>query len=319
MARARNIKPGLYKNEDLAECSIWARYIFPGLWTLADREGRLEDRPKRIKAELLPFDGENVDKLLQELHNHKFLVRYQNGDGAFIQIAKFLKHQSPHYSEKKSVIKPPALPEYDPTICGQTPGVVQEEPEKTPSIKTGSQPPDSLIPDSLVLNPDSPNPETLAPAARPTSGPPTPTRAAAIALLLRNLEKERGKAPKITSIDPRVQQWAEQGVTDEQITEAYQLAVADREAAGEHAAINAGFLDVFIAKLLNPPAAKSRVNGHGKPWFMSSTGIEAKGAELGITLGTDEHFPAYRDRVFKAAGVTLEQVRKAEADWQAAA
>ena len=35
MARARNIKPGFYKNEDLAECSLTARFIFPGLWMLA--------------------------------------------------------------------------------------------------------------------------------------------------------------------------------------------------------------------------------------------------------------------------------------------
>ncbi|MCX8018393.1 MAG: hypothetical protein N2690_10910, partial [Rhodocyclaceae bacterium] len=59
--RARNIKPGFYKNEDLAECSVWARLIFPGLWMMADRDGRLEDRPKRIKAELLPFDAVDVD------------------------------------------------------------------------------------------------------------------------------------------------------------------------------------------------------------------------------------------------------------------
>lgn len=107
MARARSIKPGLYKNEDLAECSVWARYIWPGLWMLADREGRLEDRPKRIKAELLPFDNADMDKLLQELHDGGFLVRYQNEEGRFIQILKFKEHQSPHFTEKASVIDPP--------------------------------------------------------------------------------------------------------------------------------------------------------------------------------------------------------------------
>jgi len=33
-----------------------ARLLYPGLWMLADREGRLEDRPLRIKAEILPYD-----------------------------------------------------------------------------------------------------------------------------------------------------------------------------------------------------------------------------------------------------------------------
>lgn len=130
MARARNIKPGFYKNESLAECSIWARYIFPGLWMLADREGRLEDRPKRIKGELMPFDSQDAEPLLAELEDRGFLERYQNEDGSFIQISKFSAHQTPHYSEKQSVIKPP-------------------RPQESDGLKGGSQPPDSLNPDSL--------------------------------------------------------------------------------------------------------------------------------------------------------------------------
>lgn len=149
MARARNIKPGFYKNEDLAECSVWARFIFPGLWMLADREGRLEDRPKRIKAELLPFDSQEIDPLLVELEQQGFIHRYQVDGSGYIQILSFNKHQSPHYSEKPSEIKPPPLPEYS---------------ENGVSIKMGSQPPDSLIPDSL--NPDSLIPESLCDWAR---------------------------------------------------------------------------------------------------------------------------------------------------------
>jgi hypothetical protein len=72
--RARIIKPGFYANEQLAECSLLARFIFPGLWMLADRRGRLEDRPKRIKATLLPYDDGNVDELLDELANAGLLT-----------------------------------------------------------------------------------------------------------------------------------------------------------------------------------------------------------------------------------------------------
>lgn len=192
MARSRNIKPGLYKNEDLAECSIWARYIFPGLWTLADREGRLEDRPKRIKGELLPFDSQDVEPLLQELARTKdaqgvaFIVRYQNAEGRFIQISKFTVHQTPHYSEKASVIKPPVLPEIDRHMSGGNSGSgggikpegLQEDSGKSPPIKRGSQPPDCLIlrlsdspiPDSGLS--DSPTPESGKP---PTAGPEADT------------------------------------------------------------------------------------------------------------------------------------------------
>lgn len=107
MARSRNIKPGFFSNEALAECGPWARLCFAGLWTLADREGRLEDRPKRIKGELFRFDSLDVEPLLDELAAHSFLLRYANEDGHFIQILAFKKHQTPHYSERDSVIKPP--------------------------------------------------------------------------------------------------------------------------------------------------------------------------------------------------------------------
>lgn len=172
MARARNIKPGFFKNEDLAECSPWARLCFAGLWTLADREGRLEDRPKRIKGELFAFDSVDVEQMLTELEGRGFLVRYRNLDGSFIQIYKFLTHQSPHYSEKDSVIKPPELPESAEHQDTEKPATSK----KVHPIKRGSQPPDSLIPDSP--NPDSLNnpPGVLTDTAPPleTLSPETP-------------------------------------------------------------------------------------------------------------------------------------------------
>jgi uncharacterized phage protein (TIGR02220 family) len=175
MARARNIKPGFYKNEDLAECSVWARFIFPGLWMLADREGRLEDRPKRIKGELLPFDGQDVEPLLAELATKcdakgvPFIVRYRNQEGSFIQISKFSTHQSPHYSEKRSVIKPPLLHESSREEGGRIPGTLPEDSEKDHGLNGGPKPPDSLNPDSL--NPElkdmSGSPPDVTPPEKP--------------------------------------------------------------------------------------------------------------------------------------------------------
>jgi len=77
MARARNIKPGFFKNEDLVELPFEYRLLFAGLWTLADREGRLEDRPKRIKMELFPADNVDVDHGLGELERYGFIQRYE--------------------------------------------------------------------------------------------------------------------------------------------------------------------------------------------------------------------------------------------------
>ena len=169
MARARNIKPGFFKNEELAECTPWARLCFAGLWTLADREGRLEDRPKRIKGELFAFDTVEVEPLLAELAVHGFILRYQTDDIAAIQIVEFNKHQTPHYSEKSSVIKAPPFPEHSGSLSRIKPGPLPEGSEKVHRIKRGSQPPDSLNPDSL--NPDSLNPSPPRASARGAAAP----------------------------------------------------------------------------------------------------------------------------------------------------
>lgn len=109
MARLRTIKPGFFLDEYLAECQPLARILFAGLWCIADREGRLEDRPRRIKAECLPYDDCDVEQLLDELLAHGFIMRYSVNGGSYITIPKWAKHQSPHQKEAASTIPAPDL------------------------------------------------------------------------------------------------------------------------------------------------------------------------------------------------------------------
>lgn len=165
MARARNIKPGFFANEDLAECEPLARLLFAGLWCLADREGRLEDRPKRIRAELLPYDMCDADNLLNQLQERGFILRYTHGEGRFIQVLKFDSHQNPHIKEAKSTIPAPGAPVVAPTHVAattvQAPAKEDAAPDKhsastvqapdqhqTSPAESGFS--DSLIPDSLT-------------------------------------------------------------------------------------------------------------------------------------------------------------------------
>lgn len=109
MARSRNIKPGFFTNDELAEIEPLGRLLFAGLWTIADREGRLEDRPKKIKAEILPYDDCDVDDLLQQLHDRNFIIRYEVDGKRYIQVVNFKKHQNPHVKEPPSTIPAPDL------------------------------------------------------------------------------------------------------------------------------------------------------------------------------------------------------------------
>lgn len=116
MARIRTIKPEFFKNDRIAELPALSRILFIGLWTLADCEGRLEDRVKRIKAEVLPYDNFDADKGLNDLAMKGLIVRYkvdansnaristpeQPNQNAFIQIIGFRKHQRITGSEAES-------------------------------------------------------------------------------------------------------------------------------------------------------------------------------------------------------------------------
>lgn len=95
------------ENEDLAELEPLTRLFFIYLWMLADREGRVEDRPKKLKAKALPYDiNVDADVMLNDLQSGGFLVRYEADGGKYIQILTFSKHQKPHSNESQSVIPP---------------------------------------------------------------------------------------------------------------------------------------------------------------------------------------------------------------------
>lgn len=177
---------------------------------------------------------------------------------------------------------------------------------------------DNTCTQSPVPNPQSPINKTIASGSDSTSGTTDQeiTAAARFAVDIRKWEKYRGKMAAVQAQDPRLQAWADAGVSDEQLQLAYEWAVADREANGDASPINAGFLDVFVAKVLKPITGSSAVGKLPPPkqWFMTSPGIEAKAVELGICQLSGEQFYQFKARVFAQAGITEEQVRTARID-----
>ena len=107
MARTRLLKPDFFHDEDLAELPFEARLLLAGLWLIADREGRLEDRPRRIRASVFPYEPTvDAEALLQMLAASGFVSRYTVNDESYIQIVNFSKQQQPHYRETPSEIPP---------------------------------------------------------------------------------------------------------------------------------------------------------------------------------------------------------------------
>ncbi len=86
-----------------------ARLCFIGLWLQADRDGRLVDDARRLKARLFPYDAVDVDALANELAAKGMIVRYTIESKQYISIPKFAKHQRPHPKEPASVIPVPLV------------------------------------------------------------------------------------------------------------------------------------------------------------------------------------------------------------------
>lgn len=138
MARARNIKPGFFVNDALLELDFGTRLLFIGLWTMADKSGRMEDRPKKIKIGVFPVDNVDITVMLQSLHASGFIKRYEINGMQYIQIVNWEKHQRPHHTEKASEI-----PDENGVLTVKSP--LHNE---SPPLDNHQNPPDSLIPDT---------------------------------------------------------------------------------------------------------------------------------------------------------------------------
>lgn len=172
MARARNIKPGFFKNENLCELEPLDRLLFIGLWCLADREGRLENRPKKIKMELFPCDDYDVARGLQNLERAGFISVYQIAHFNVVQVLSFLVHQVPHGTEKDSEL--PGINgvltvnerKDNGYITGKKSAVTVEQLLSNGVLTVKQLFLNTLNPESLILNPES----GILPCAPPGAG-----------------------------------------------------------------------------------------------------------------------------------------------------
>jgi len=157
MARGRDIKPGFFDSDELAEVSRDHRLLFIALWTVADREGRIEDRPSRIKVHSFPLDvdmtPERISSMIDDLEaaRGKFLRRYEANGMRCIVIGNFKKHQHIHPKEKASELpEPPPVREL-PVITGKD--------SNKPRNSALPSEPSSLLPPSSSLSASDPDPE----------------------------------------------------------------------------------------------------------------------------------------------------------------
>src|SRR5437016_815886 len=97
--RTRLFRPSFWTNADLIALPPLTRLFFAGLWGEADREGRLLDRPGKLKHLILPADPCSGEEMLAQLaaatteDGVPFIVRYQVGKRRLIWVPGFRKQQ----------------------------------------------------------------------------------------------------------------------------------------------------------------------------------------------------------------------------------
>lgn len=285
MARARNIKPSFFTNEDLVDLPFSTRLLFIGLWTLADREGRLEDRPKRIKMAIFPADDVSIESALQELDSAGFLLRYESNGMHCIQIINFSKHQNPHVKEAASTL--PAPGEHS---ARRVPA--QDEHYESPA--------DSLIPETLNTETNKPLCAS-APAEREKEGNYPP-------MFLKFWEayprkKAKGDALKTwKKIKP-----------SEHLAETILQAVQRAKTSADWLKDNGQFIP-YPASWLNAMgwedelSAPTSAASPQKFWGDSWPGIEWRAKQLGVTKGDGEMPYEFKMRVAKAAKQSGERI-----------
>lgn len=109
--RKRSIWPGACFDEELHEMGDLTWRLFVTLPMMADREGRLEDRPARIKAQLFPFHDNvttaTVEQMLAGLERVGKIIRYKVDGSPLIALNSWDQYQSPHHKEAQSRIPKP--------------------------------------------------------------------------------------------------------------------------------------------------------------------------------------------------------------------
>lgn len=104
MARIRTVKPEFFTSDDICSLSMAARLLYIGVWCEADREGRMEWKPRSLKRRYLPDDNIDIDALCSELVDAGLVVLY--GD-SLAYIPTFGKHQHINPREAASNLPDP--------------------------------------------------------------------------------------------------------------------------------------------------------------------------------------------------------------------
>ncbi|WP_244096389.1 hypothetical protein [Burkholderia dolosa] len=235
MARIRTIKPDFWTDEKIVELSFEARLFFIGSWNFADDNGNLQRSAKKLKMQIFPADSIDCEPIIQSLIAHGMLIEYEVNGEKYLHIKGFRKHQVVNRPSKTGLPMPDS---------GSTPTPLSES-----SLTEGKGRERKGKEESHLSN-------TVGGTTSRASTFEGALSAAEISTLLREWERERGKA--VRNLTPSQQQVIDlegMAVTPAELRKAYELAVEDRDNANDPGPINANFVRTKLERVRRPPRA----------------------------------------------------------------
>ncbi len=102
MASKRFVKSEIFMDETFIELEDMTRLVWLGLIiVVADDQGRFQDNPLLIKAQLFPADmksTESMSESIDSLIKNGMLFRYTSNKKKLLQIVNWWKHQDPQWA-----------------------------------------------------------------------------------------------------------------------------------------------------------------------------------------------------------------------------
>ena len=181
-----------------------------------------------------------------------------------------------------------------PCPSGQTPNVPRDKDRLSPPCPSGNGIQENGIGIGTEINKNKEREDAPLPEQKPTASGAICSR-----LKLLGIQGVNPHHPKLLEL-------LKAGITeDELVSAAEEPSSKGKSLAWLLAKAEGRRRDAAVTNL--PPK-------YEKPWFITASGIEEKAAELGVAQLVGELFPLFRGRVYAAAGVTDEMVRKAKID-----
>jgi hypothetical protein len=116
MARKRFISPGLWENEEALALTDAALRVWIGIWSVSDRNGVFEWRPRKWVFRFAPRSVEDPEAVFQQLLDAGFVARFEAQGNGYGFCIKWTKHQDPHIYEAPQFPMPSGDPRFTPCL-----------------------------------------------------------------------------------------------------------------------------------------------------------------------------------------------------------